>query len=239
MANFLFRVRHADATYAREIKLRPLLNSKFMKNAILTVLVALALLVPITAQLTDELGAYNEPPSRLRGVIEKFGQDHGSINRFYTAQTSATRSAKFRGLYADYLSLLGRVNFNSLNHDEQIDYVLFENYLDHEQKELGRFDRQLAEMAPILPFSRVISDLEDARRRLEPTDPAKAATVLTDLAKQISRFGFSALRIFLNGNNLWVWSRMPDDRESNFAGAGSQGAYPTVKRYNLGLRLTF
>ncbi|RAW02579.1 SusC/RagA family TonB-linked outer membrane protein [Pseudochryseolinea flava] len=57
-------------------------------------------------------------------------------------------------------------------------------------------------------------------------------------AKQLSKVGFTALRIFLNGNNLWVWSRMPDDRESNFAGAGSQGAYPTVKRYNLGLRLT-
>ncbi|MBT1695534.1 TonB-dependent receptor [Fulvivirgaceae bacterium PWU4] len=56
--------------------------------------------------------------------------------------------------------------------------------------------------------------------------------------KQIQKIGLTSLRIFLNGNNLWVWSRMPDDRESNFAGAGSQGAYPTVKRYNLGLRLT-
>lgn len=55
---------------------------------------------------------------------------------------------------------------------------------------------------------------------------------------QVGKFGFSALRIFVNGNNLWVWSRMPDDRESNFAGAGGQGAYPTVKRYNFGLRFT-
>jgi hypothetical protein len=57
-------------------------------------------------------------------------------------------------------------------------------------------------------------------------------------AKQVSRIGFTSLRIYLNGNNLWVRSKMPDDRESNFAGAGQQGAYPTVKRYNLGLRLT-
>jgi TonB-linked SusC/RagA family outer membrane protein len=58
-------------------------------------------------------------------------------------------------------------------------------------------------------------------------------------AEQLKRIvGFTALRIFANGNNLWVWSRMPDDRESNFAGAGGQGAYPTVKRYNFGLRFT-
>ena len=43
----------------------------------------------------------------------------------------------------------------------------------------------------------------------------------------------------LQSVNLWVWSRMPDDRESNYAGTGlaSQGAYPTVKRFNLGLKI--
>ena len=65
-----------------------------------------------------------------------------------------------------------------------------------------------------------------------------AEVAYTFNTKQISRIGFSSLRIYVNGNNLWVWSRMPDDRESNFAGAGGQGSYPTVKRYNLGLRLT-
>jgi TonB-linked SusC/RagA family outer membrane protein len=54
----------------------------------------------------------------------------------------------------------------------------------------------------------------------------------------IKRAGFSAFKIFVNGNNLWVWSRMPDDRESNFAGSGGQGAYPTVKRYNFGIKFT-
>jgi len=54
----------------------------------------------------------------------------------------------------------------------------------------------------------------------------------------IKKMGLKNLKIFINGNNLWVWSRMPDDRESNFAGAGGQGAYPTMKRFNLGLKLT-
>ncbi|MBL3657227.1 TonB-dependent receptor [Fulvivirga sp. 2943] len=57
----------------------------------------------------------------------------------------------------------------------------------------------------------------------------------------IGKIGFESLRVYMNGNNLWLWTDMPDDRESNFAGTGwaSQGAYPTVKRYNLGLNLTF
>ena len=52
------------------------------------------------------------------------------------------------------------------------------------------------------------------------------------------RMGVSNLKLFVSGNNLWVWSRMPDDRESNFAGSGSQGAYPTVKRINFGVKFT-
>ncbi len=56
----------------------------------------------------------------------------------------------------------------------------------------------------------------------------------------IKSLGLNTLKIFANGNNLWSWSRMPDDRESNFAGTGlaSQGAYPTVKRFNIGLKFT-
>ncbi|MNX67097.1 hypothetical protein D3C86_982040 [compost metagenome] len=57
----------------------------------------------------------------------------------------------------------------------------------------------------------------------------------------IKRLGLQNLRLFLNGNNLVFWSKMPDDRESNYAGTGwaSQGAYPTVKRFNLGANITF
>lgn len=55
----------------------------------------------------------------------------------------------------------------------------------------------------------------------------------------VRRIGLTSVQLFVNGNNLWVWSRMPDDRESNYAGTGlaSQGAYPTVKRLNLGFKI--
>jgi hypothetical protein len=54
----------------------------------------------------------------------------------------------------------------------------------------------------------------------------------------INRAGIRELKLFINGNNILVWSKMPDDRESNFAGGGGQGAYPMMRRYNIGLRFT-
>ena len=70
---------------------------------------------------------------------------------------------------------------------------------------------------------------------------AEIAYTLDENSKLLKGLGFESLRLFVNGNNLYVWTKMPDDRESNFAGTGwaSQGVYPTLKRFNLGLNITF
>jgi uncharacterized protein (DUF885 family) len=128
----------------------------------------------------------DESPSRLRTIIERFEQDSGALNRLYSAGTSANRSARMRALFAEYLGELGRQNFDALNHDEQVDYILFRNYLDHEQKEQLRFEAQLVEMSSLIPFAKTISDLEDSRRRLESVDAARTAALLDELARTIA-----------------------------------------------------
>ena len=53
----------------------------------------------------------------------------------------------------------------------------------------------------------------------------------------IKKLGFSSLKIYVNGNNLLLITKMPDDRESNYGWSGGGGAYPTVRRYNFGFKL--
>ncbi|GAA4442212.1 TonB-dependent receptor [Ravibacter arvi] len=69
----------------------------------------------------------------------------------------------------------------------------------------------------------------------------KTAEVAYTFQKPVlSRLGMSNLRLFVNGNNLWFWSRLPDDREAAMSGGdASAGAYPTPKRINIGIDLTF
>lgn len=63
-----------------------------------------------------------------------------------------------------------------------------------------------------------------------------AYTFKNELTK---RLGVSNVKLFVSGNNLWVWSRMPDDRESNFSSqGGATGAYPTMRRINFGLKFS-
>jgi TonB-linked SusC/RagA family outer membrane protein len=53
----------------------------------------------------------------------------------------------------------------------------------------------------------------------------------------IKKLGFTSLKIYVNGNNLFLITKMPDDRESNYGFSGGGGAYPTVRRYNFGFKL--
>ena len=53
----------------------------------------------------------------------------------------------------------------------------------------------------------------------------------------IKKLGFTSLKLYLNGNNLFLITKMPDDRESNYGFSGGGGAYPTVRRYNFGIKL--
>ena len=53
----------------------------------------------------------------------------------------------------------------------------------------------------------------------------------------IKKLGFSSLKIYVNGNNIFMITKMPDDREGNGSFSGGGGAYPTVRRFNLGVKL--
>ena len=52
----------------------------------------------------------------------------------------------------------------------------------------------------------------------------------------LKQVGISSLKLYLNGNNLLFWSKLPDDRE---IGSERFGTYPTTRRINLGVDIKF
>lgn len=56
----------------------------------------------------------------------------------------------------------------------------------------------------------------------------------------LKKAGIKNLRVYLNGNNLLFWSKLPDDREANIGSSNyaGQGAYPTVRRINFGFNFS-
>lgn len=131
------------------------------------------------------LATVNESPSRLQQVIENYDQDRGAFARWFTAETSTVRRERFRKLYSDRMAELVQMDFARLAHQEQVDYLLFQNHLRRELQELDRTSEQFKEMAAIVPFAQTISDLEDQRRRLETINVEKTAALLDSLARKI------------------------------------------------------
>jgi hypothetical protein len=121
----------------------------------------------------------------MRPVIERYVADRGSLFRSYPVESSPARQARFKQFYSDWLALIGKMNFDAMSQDGQVDYTLFKFHLEREQQQLEIQRRSLAEIAPLLPFAQTITSLAEAPRRMEKLDPPKAAAQLNDLTKRI------------------------------------------------------
>ena len=132
-----------------------------------------------------DLTELKTPESEMRSVIERYNVDRGSLTRSYPVFFSSARQARFKQFYSDWLASLDKLDFDAMSQDGKVDYVLLKNHLEYELRQLEILTRQLAEIEPLIPFAKSITELEEARRRMEPIDSAKAAALLTDLRKQV------------------------------------------------------
>jgi hypothetical protein len=73
-----------------------------------------------------------------------------------------------------------------LSQPAKVDYVLLDTQLQFELRLLEREQRVLTETTALVPFLEPIFELHEARRRHEPIDARKAATMLTSLTERIA-----------------------------------------------------
>ncbi len=125
------------------------------------------------------------PVSELRGMIELYQADLGSLERTYPVRMSLARHERLKEFYSQWLSLLGKTFFDGLSQDGKIDYLLLKNYLEHELRDLEIVAKRREEIGPVVPFAAAIVDLEESRRRMDPLDAELTAHTLSKLKKQI------------------------------------------------------
>ena len=141
---------------------------------------------PVAAQTnTPELSDIDNAKSELRPVIERYVADRGSLTRSYPVDISPARQTRFQQFYRDWLTLLGKMSFDTMSQDGKVDYVLLKNHLEHEAQQLELDRKALAEIAALMPFAQTITDLSETRRRMEKIDAQKAAVQLHEMNKQI------------------------------------------------------
>ena len=119
-----------------------------------------------------------------------------------------------------------------------------QTYLFYEHR-LGYWSKDNPDATTVLdPWSNT-NAVSDPRKDLYDASLVRLKTVeiAYDFPEKIcERIKIGGLRVFANGNNLYLWTDMPDDREFNStmnSGTNYRGDYPTLKRFNFGLNLNF
>jgi uncharacterized protein (DUF885 family) len=121
----------------------------------------------------------------MRALIAEYASDRQSVRDFYTIDRSPARLTREEFLDAGWAARLDAIDFENLDADARIDWLLLRNLLRHADRRRHATLERLEETAPLLPFATGIIALEEARWRLAPVEPEAAATQLDALAKAI------------------------------------------------------
>jgi len=122
--------------------------------------------------------------SELRGRIETFSADLADLNRRYDTPMSAERRDRLRRRFQDELRALDALEFERLDREGRIDWILFENHLRRELHDLHEQQRRDGEVTSLLPFADAVVALCEARRKLEDVDARATAEAVDQIAKQ-------------------------------------------------------
>ena len=85
------------------------------------------------------------PSSELADVVERFTADQQSLNRRYDANESPAQRRRMREFYTGWRTRLGELNFDKLAQEGRVDYVLLDNYLQHQIALLDRQEKMRGE----------------------------------------------------------------------------------------------
>ena len=147
---------------------------------------------PALSDLVD----FGRTQSDLRVAVERYAADRAALFRRWDVPLSPVRAERFQSFYQGWMARLEQLDFRSLNHQGQVDYVLLRTRLEFELEMLRQETQTAADIAPLVPFARGIGELQEARRDRKDVDPRGAATALDRLADEVE--GLTA-RLMQNG----------------------------------------
>ncbi len=133
----------------------------------------------------EDLVDFGRGQSDLRVAVERYTADRAAIFRRHDVPYSPVRRARIQEFYEGWMHQLQNADFDALNHEGQVDYVLLRNRLEFELEMLAQEAAAAQEMDALVPFARRIGELQEARRNREAVDARSTADVVEALADEV------------------------------------------------------
>src|SRR5689334_17340928 len=125
---------------------------------------------PDSTLIPDMRPIVGQPQSELASVVNRFTQDNYSMNRRYDATNSPAQRKRMREFFNEWHDRIAAIDFNKLNQEGKIDYVLLNKEVNHELILLDRQEKLRTEVQPLIPFADRLLALQDTRRDMRPID---------------------------------------------------------------------
>ena len=136
---------------------------------------------------TAELEAQTSDVSTgLRPFFERYDADRGNLDRFYSIPLSKNDHQRKLDFYKEQLAELGKIDFDGLSREGQVDYLLLRNEIVHTRKRILKEAALDAEVVSLLPFWEPIVKQLESHRRLEAADGKGVAAHMENIEGLIS-----------------------------------------------------
>ncbi len=139
------------------------------------------------AEPLDLAALVAKPANEAVAVVRRFEADRGSLTRAYPIRPSATRAARLRKFYADWLAALAALDSTTVSSAAREELAALRAKVGGELKDLEADAAADAAVAAYTPFAEVVVALDEARRRTDPVDPQAVAGRIAGLPKLIEK----------------------------------------------------
>jgi uncharacterized protein (DUF885 family) len=126
-------------------------------------------------------------PDEMQDSVRRYTTDYFTVSRAYQLPWSQTRFERLEKLYHDWQERLPKIEFDALNQQGRIDYILLRNDLMSKRDDQTLQRDRLKEMEELLSFRGAIQELEAARWKMEPIDPQAAASKVSQVAERVKK----------------------------------------------------
>lgn len=130
----------------------------------------------------DVLVSFEQGISDFRTAVVRYREDRSALQRRFDTPMSTIGFDRMASFYADWARALAATDYDGLNHEGKIDYILLRNRIEFEQ-EMQRQERETVEaLEPLLPYLAEVLALREAWRDRQPVDAPAAADLLNNAA---------------------------------------------------------
>ncbi len=127
----------------------------------------------------------DESSSPMRSMIHRYDEDYGLLRRYYNMRFAPARLEAATTFTNEWLVRLDQVDFDALDLDGKVDYLLLRNQLQHELAILSQTKAKNEKVKAYIPFGETIGKLHDSLRQIERPDPMATAETVEALSGQI------------------------------------------------------